>query len=125
MSALFRMSESMIDVSNLTKRYAGATAVRDVSFSVGRGQIVGLLGKNGAGKSTILKILSCFFAGDVGDGAGVRGAEGVRSTIATAGRYSANSMDTAAASACAANDAPPRTSAHHIATCDRSASTSS
>src|SRR5919112_1461629 len=54
------MSESMIDVSNLTKRYAGATAVRDVSFSVGRGQIVGLLGKNGAGKSTILKILSCF-----------------------------------------------------------------
>src|SRR5688572_1933854 len=58
--ALFRMSDLMIDVSNLTKRYAGATAVREVSFSVGRGQIVGLLGKNGAGKSTILKILSCF-----------------------------------------------------------------
>jgi ABC-2 type transport system ATP-binding protein len=58
--ALFRMSELMIDVSGLTKRYAGATAVRDVSFAVGRGQIVGLLGKNGAGKSTILKILSCF-----------------------------------------------------------------
>jgi ABC-2 type transport system ATP-binding protein len=54
------MSDLMIDVSNLTKRYAGATAVRDVTFSVGRGQIVGLLGKNGAGKSTILKILSCF-----------------------------------------------------------------
>lgn len=50
----------MIDVSNLTKRYAGATAVKEVSFSVARGQIVGLLGKNGAGKSTILKILSCF-----------------------------------------------------------------
>ena len=50
----------MIDVNGLTKRYAGATAVRDVSFSVDRGQIVGLLGKNGAGKSTILKTLSCF-----------------------------------------------------------------
>ena len=50
----------MIDVNGLTKRYAGATAVRDVSFSVARGQIVGLLGKNGAGKSTILKTLSCF-----------------------------------------------------------------
>src|SRR4051812_35989524 len=54
------MSELMIDVNGLTKRYAGATAVRDVSFSVARGQIVGLLGKNGAGKSTILKTLSCF-----------------------------------------------------------------
>ena len=54
------MSELMIEVNGLTKRYAGTTAVREVSFSVGRGQIVGLLGKNGAGKSTILKILSCF-----------------------------------------------------------------
>lgn len=50
----------MIEVSDLTKRYAGATAVSDVSFTVNRGQIVGLLGKNGAGKSTILRILSCF-----------------------------------------------------------------
>jgi ABC-2 type transport system ATP-binding protein len=54
------MNDLMIDVSGLTKRYAGATAVREVSFSVARGQIVGLLGKNGAGKSTILKVLSCF-----------------------------------------------------------------
>jgi ABC-2 type transport system ATP-binding protein len=60
------MSELMIDVSGLTKRYAGATAVRDVSFSVARGQIVGLLGKNGAGKSTILKILSCFLPATTG-----------------------------------------------------------
>ena len=44
------MSESMIQVDNLTKRYAGATAVSDVSFTVQKGQIVGLLGKNGAGK---------------------------------------------------------------------------
>src|SRR5512142_185065 len=55
------MSEgSMIEVANLTKRYAGTTAVSDVSFTVGRGEIVGLLGPNGAGKSTTMRILSCF-----------------------------------------------------------------
>lgn len=50
----------MIEVRNLTKRYAGRTAIRDISFSVGRGEIVGLLGPNGAGKSTTMRILSCF-----------------------------------------------------------------
>jgi ABC-2 type transport system ATP-binding protein len=54
------MSDLMIQVENLTKRYAGTTAVSEVSFEVKRGEIVGLLGKNGAGKSTILRILSCF-----------------------------------------------------------------
>ena len=50
----------MIEVSNLTKRYAGRTAVNDLSFTVARGEIVGLLGPNGAGKSTTMRILSCF-----------------------------------------------------------------
>src|SRR5476649_3100238 len=50
----------MIEVSNLTKRYAGRTAVSDISFNVARGEIVGLLGPNGAGKSTTMRILSCF-----------------------------------------------------------------
>src|SRR5690349_15825258 len=50
----------MIEVANLTKRYAGRTAVSDISFTVGRGEIVGLLGPNGAGKSTIMRILSCY-----------------------------------------------------------------
>ncbi len=50
----------MIEVANLTKRYAGHTAVSDISFSVGRGEIVGLLGPNGAGKSTTMRILSAF-----------------------------------------------------------------
>ena len=52
--------ETMIEVSNLTKRYAGRTAVNDISFSVARGEIVGLLGPNGAGKSTTMRILSGF-----------------------------------------------------------------
>ncbi|HUD48748.1 MAG TPA: ABC transporter ATP-binding protein [Candidatus Baltobacteraceae bacterium] len=50
----------MIEVSNLTKRYAGNTAVADISFEVNQGEIVGLLGPNGAGKSTTMRILSCF-----------------------------------------------------------------
>lgn len=50
----------MIEVSNLTKRYAGRTALADISFSVARGEIVGLLGPNGAGKSTTMRILSGF-----------------------------------------------------------------
>src|SRR5438552_7410700 len=50
----------MIEVQDLTKRYAGHTAVDHVSFNVGRGEIVGLLGPNGAGKSTIMRILSCY-----------------------------------------------------------------
>src|ERR1700735_2584977 len=50
----------MIDVSNLSKNYAGNNAVKDVSFQVEKGEIVGLLGPNGAGKSTTMRILSCF-----------------------------------------------------------------
>ncbi|MCC6819533.1 MAG: ATP-binding cassette domain-containing protein, partial [Verrucomicrobia subdivision 3 bacterium] len=50
----------MIEVVKLTKRYAGHTALADISFTVERGEIVGLLGDNGAGKSTTMRILSGF-----------------------------------------------------------------
>jgi len=50
----------MIEVQNLTKQYGSFTAIRDVSFSVAPGDIVGFLGPNGAGKSTTMRILSCF-----------------------------------------------------------------
>ncbi len=48
----------MIDVRHLTKRYARHEAVRDISFSVGKGEIVGFLGPNGAGKTTTLRMLT-------------------------------------------------------------------
>ncbi|MGA2175648.1 MAG: ATP-binding cassette domain-containing protein [Verrucomicrobiota bacterium] len=50
----------MIEVSNLNKRYAGKSAVADLSFEVEQGEVVGLIGHNGAGKSTTMRILSCF-----------------------------------------------------------------
>src|SRR5690348_11994614 len=58
--------EPMIEVANLTKRYAGHTAVSNISFSVRRGEIVGLLGPNGAGKSTTMRILSCYLPASSG-----------------------------------------------------------
>lgn len=50
----------MIETSGLTKRYRSLEAVKDVSFTVGKGEIVGFLGPNGAGKSTTMKILTGF-----------------------------------------------------------------
>ncbi len=50
----------MIKVENLTKKYAGFTAINNITFEVGKGEIVGFLGPNGAGKSTTMRILSSF-----------------------------------------------------------------
>ena len=49
--------EKTINVNGLCKAYHGVPAVRDISFSVKSGEIYGLLGENGAGKSTILECL--------------------------------------------------------------------
>src|SRR4030095_10217732 len=48
----------MIKVENLTKRYAGLTAIEDLNFEVEKGEIVGFLGPNGAGKTTTMRILT-------------------------------------------------------------------
>ena len=58
--------QPLIEVQKLTKRYAGVTAVDDVSFTVGKGEIVGFLGPNGAGKSTTMRILSGFIPATAG-----------------------------------------------------------
>jgi ABC-2 type transport system ATP-binding protein len=48
----------MIEVQSLTRRYGRTAAVDDVSFHIGNNEIVGLLGHNGAGKTTIMRMLS-------------------------------------------------------------------
>ncbi|TDW99537.1 ATP-binding cassette domain-containing protein [Dinghuibacter silviterrae] len=55
-----------ISVQHLTKRYGEQTAVNDLSFSVGQGEIVGFLGPNGAGKSTTMKIITGYLDADEG-----------------------------------------------------------
>jgi len=50
----------MIQVQQLTRKYARTTAVDQISFSVPKGQIVGFLGPNGAGKTTTMRMLACF-----------------------------------------------------------------
>jgi len=56
----------MIQVQNLTKRYGPTVAVRDISFSVARGEVLGFLGPNGAGKTTTMRILTGFLPADEG-----------------------------------------------------------
>lgn len=56
----------MIEVRELTKRYGDRVAVNNISFSVGKGEILGFLGQNGAGKTTTMKILTTFMAASSG-----------------------------------------------------------
>lgn len=56
----------MIEVEGLSKIYGSSRVVRDVSFQVGKGEIVGFLGPNGAGKTTTMRILTCFMAPSAG-----------------------------------------------------------
>jgi ABC-2 type transport system ATP-binding protein len=49
----------MITVEGLTKYYGPQPAIRDLTFAIGKGEVIGFLGLNGAGKSTTLKVLGC------------------------------------------------------------------
>ena len=51
----------MIELEHVTKNYGGIPALRDVSFHVHSGEIVGLLGRNGAGKTTALNVITGYF----------------------------------------------------------------
>ncbi len=57
----------MISVKHLSKRYGDFVAVDNVSFSIGQGEVVGLLGHNGAGKTTIMKMLTGFLEPSSGE----------------------------------------------------------
>lgn len=56
-----------LDVQHLSKSYGKKNAVRDVSFQIREGEIFGLMGMNGAGKTTILRMLATLLRPDSGD----------------------------------------------------------
>ena len=63
------MRAPVVDVQNLVKWYGPRLAVRDVSFSVAEGEVIGLLGPNGSGKSTIFRILTGYLVPTTGSAA--------------------------------------------------------
>lgn len=61
------MEEAIIEVKNLKKYFGDVKAVDDISFQVGRGELFGFLGINGAGKSTTINMLCTVFGPTAGD----------------------------------------------------------
>ena len=61
------MTNIAVQVNNLVHSYADRKALRGVTFAVSRGEIFGLLGPNGGGKTTLFRILSTSFPATSGD----------------------------------------------------------
>ena len=61
------MTEPVLSVRSLTKRFGGLTAVNGVSWDIFPGEVVALLGDNGAGKSTLIKCISGVYQPDEGE----------------------------------------------------------
>jgi ABC-2 type transport system ATP-binding protein len=78
--------ETMIEARELTKVFGSFVAVRDVSFQVGRGELVAFLGPNGAGKSTTMKMLTGFLSPTAGR-AFVGGIDVAQDRIAAAEKF--------------------------------------
>ena len=57
----------MIKIENVTKMYGPTVAVKDVSFAVEKGEILGFLGPNGAGKTTTMRVISGYFPPTLGN----------------------------------------------------------
>ncbi len=76
------MANEILQIRNVAKSFGMLNVLRDVSFPVGRGEIVGLLGPNGSGKSTLLSVISGFHPASAGsvrfDGTEIAGMEAHR-----------------------------------------------
>jgi branched-chain amino acid transport system ATP-binding protein len=60
------LSQPILQVANVTKRFGNLVAVDDVSFRVNKGEIVGLIGPNGAGKTTLFNVITGLYEPDSG-----------------------------------------------------------
>ena len=60
----------MLSIKNVTKRFGEVTAVNNLNFDVKRGEVLGIVGQNGASKSTTFKMIMNFLKPDQGTIAG-------------------------------------------------------
>ncbi len=60
------MSQPVLEIRGVSKSFPGVKALDGVSFAINKGEVVGLIGENGAGKSTVLKVLNGIYAPDAG-----------------------------------------------------------
>jgi ABC-type uncharacterized transport system ATPase subunit len=61
------MTQPVLELTRITKRFGGLTANDDVSLHLNQGEILALLGENGAGKTTLMNILFGYYTADVGE----------------------------------------------------------
>ena len=80
------METPIVELKNIKKSFGKVLAVDDVSFEVGWGEIVGLVGDNGAGKSTIIRMIAGVYQPDAGEII-VRGQKMERWSVQTARKY--------------------------------------
>ena len=88
------MSKTALSVQHLQKSYRDLAVLKDVSFEVERGSVFALLGSNGAGKTTVVRLLSTLLRPDGGSAVVnghdvVREADGVRRSISLTGQFAA------------------------------------